>query len=455
MKKILVCLVLFCMIAAAMLPAGCALQGGERNTSSGASTNGQTAAEREIAGASTTEELQTLLDRYEQAGDYAAALLAADKLIGLGQAGDDLYLKRAQLWIEVLKEADASLNDTVRRDISSLADPTAYRDALRKLYDDAGLSLQIPFIPDYADTTEINTAGSTPNNLTSGVWSDGFKENYTGLFTAQGDWIYYAAANEGFALYKQRTGAPESRRLICPDGACGINVIGDWIYFINLSDNHAIWRIRTDGSDKARLTADPAGCLCAIGDWIYYTNTADGSGIYRIRTDGTARDGFTKPAHRLFPDGDYLYFSTPDDRNLLRTRIGGTGDVEFILKNEWNINAKIVDGWLYYLTDRNGMVLAKCRPDGSEYAEIWRYDAKVNHFSLSGGTLLVSVRDDMKTESIYLLDLATLEQKSRIESISSEAICTAADGTVYFINELDGRTWNELDLETQAITKIG
>jgi len=61
---------------------------------------------------------------------------------------------------------------------------------------------------------------------------------------------------------------------------------GDWIYFANNSDNGKLYKVKIDDTGEIKLSDDQAICINVIGEWVYYF---DFSGIYRIKTNGTGR----------------------------------------------------------------------------------------------------------------------------------------------------------------------
>lgn len=407
--------------------------------------------EAAIAKASTVDELNALLDQYYQDGKYPVALLAAEKILELDPANEEVYTLKAQLWILTIQDAYDSLNAMLEQDIGKVSDPASYRESVTQMYEQAQLQLTMPFTSDYVSPDEINTVGNTGGNLNGGWTNDNYSVSWDSVLAAQGDWVYYAEYGENFALYKMRNNG-QARQLICTDSVCGLNVIGDWIYYRNISDGDSLYKIRTDGSMKTKLSEDACQKICVSGDWIYYTSANEGYTIYKIRTDGSERTQLNAQANSMFIDGDWLYYSTTDNyMNLNRMSLDGS-ETQSVLKDQWNINAQICDGWLYYLTDIKGMVLMKARPDGSEQTEIWRFAGKIGYFTIAENKLFVSVRnDESRLETIYAFDLDTMEQVLQLEDKASGAICTDAQGEVILSSSFDNNAWYRINWDGKAI----
>ncbi len=407
--------------------------------------------EQAVADASSPDELNSLISIYVLNKNYPMALRAADRLLELDPADDAAYATKTELLILALKDAYDALNGALAEDIGKVSDPAGYRARVRQLYDEAGLELVVPFIPDYTSGDEINSVGATAGNLSACCFiGQDFSTRQSGVLAWQGDWVYFSEYGENFALYKMRLDGSD-RQLVCADGAASLNVVGDWIYFSNVGDNNRLYKVRTDGSLLTKLADDRCGSLCVSGDRIYYINADDGDTIYRIGTDGSERAPFFKQASTLFIDGDWLYFSSPDEKNLMRIRLDGTDD-QLLLGDVWNVHIRIQDGWLYYMTDSNGLTIMRMPPDASEKAEeVWRYDAKINFFTFAGGRLIVAVRDPSDTETVLVFDPDTMEQLMRVD-IVTDAVGTAGDN-VYFMNAADDMSWHKLNWVTGTAEK--
>ncbi|SMC66394.1 DUF5050 domain-containing protein [Papillibacter cinnamivorans] len=408
--------------------------------------------EKAITDAASAEALETLARQYGDEGKYEYAMQAAKKLLELDPDSQDGYLLKAELRIREMQSAYGELNAMVEEDLGSVPDPAAYKEELARMYEEAGLDLIIPFVPDYASPEEINTVGNSAQNLYGIVWNaDG--SSVSGVFASQGEWIYYADPKDHYALYKGRTDGGSLEK-ITSDAACSLNVAGDWIYYINRGEENSLYKIRTDGSGRTRLTDDACASAVVCGDWIYYVNQDDRDTIYRIGIDGAAREIFGKTdAKLLFTDGVWLYFSSEDEENLVRLKLDKSGQ-EYLL-GRWHVWVYLYEGWLYYLTDDNGLAILKMRPDGADVTEVWHYDAKINFYALLDGRLIVSVRDREGKEGLLALRLDTLEEELSLENVHSEAVCSDSRGNVYFITSADDLGLYRIDWETGSAVPIG
>ncbi|MBN2852825.1 MAG: DUF5050 domain-containing protein [Clostridia bacterium] len=396
----------------------------------------------------TLEELHAQFEQYYLARDYKAAMMTAEEILVLDPANDAVYTMKAELLILEMKEANDSLNSMLQCDLEKLIDPKDYVEKVKWMYEEAGFQIMIPFTPDYVSSYDINTVGNISGNLYASMWKPDEWDWWYGVFTSQGDWIYFTDYNENRSLYKMKSNG-EDKQLVSEDGACCLNVIGDWIYFSNISDNNYLYKIRTDGSMKTKLYEDNCRYICVSEDTIYYI-VKDDDRVYAIRTDGTERGVFSENAQTIFIDDGYLYLRTKDEFNLIRMDSDGSNPT-FLIKDQWNIRVQMIDGWIYYMTDFNGLVIMKMKPDGSLQTEVWRYNAKINAFAVSGSKLIVSVRDQDNVESILAIDLNTKETLFKLDNYWSEAICTFGQDTVFIANGYDNNRWYKIDWEKETI----
>ncbi|MPM08450.1 hypothetical protein SDC9_54762 [bioreactor metagenome] len=403
--------------------------------------------------ASTAEELNSLIDQYEKEEDYSSALLAAEKLTRLDPSDDDAYIKKAELRISALRAENESLNKMLEEDIGGVGDRAAYKERVSKLYEEAGLKLSMPFVPDYVSKDEINVSGNSCGNLAGAVWTADFSACWNGVFAAQGDWVYYSEFGENFALYKVRGGGAEKQKL-CDDGASNLNVAGDWIYFVNLSDNNAPYKIRTDGSEKQKLAEDGASCLCITHEMIYFAGLNEGGAVYRMKTDGSGREPMGFSAQTLFADGLWLYFSTGDEKTVERVSLDGVTR-QVLLDGGWRGLFCPYEECFYYLTlDSEGFAVMKMNPDGGEKSELWRSGAKVNFFSFSAGRLLVAVRSPENVSSILAFDLDTMEQILELDNVPTQGIFADGTDNVFFMNAAENYALYRIDWQRGAAVKM-
>lgn len=405
----------------------------------------------EIAGASTISELEILLDDFIRDRDYTTALNVLDRMIEL-EPSDDLYAQRAEIQIQAIADGYEALNAMLAEDIDQVNDPTTYKERICQMVENAGLELVIPFTHDYASEDEINEVGNVSLNLFSGFWKGDDASSDNGVFASQGDWIYYADSLDGFSLHKVRLDGRENQT-VTSDWAAFINVIGDWIYYINRSDGDLIYRIRTDGTEKMKLSDDVSNGLCVAEDYIYYINIDANNEIYRMKTDGSEREPFSKPASLIFSDGTWLYFLGPDSIALVRVPLEG-GEAEVLLEDMWVHRTQILGDWIYYVTDINGMLLMRMPLGGGESEEVFRFEGKLSSFVISDNLLITSERKMDGSESIWIYDLSTSTILNQLSDASSDSICIASDGSIYFGNYFENDEFYRIDISSGTAEKI-
>jgi hypothetical protein len=398
------------------------------------------------------DELRAQLKQDYTNKNYARALTTVEKILVLEPADDSMYAMKAELWILTLTEAYRALNNVFAEDLTKVSDPAAYRAQVIRQFNEAGLLLEIPFLPDSTVPEEINTIGNTAANLYGIIWVPSLSRVLYGVFARQGNWLYYAEPGDNYALYKMRLDG-QDKQLVCADSACNINVMGDWIYFSNFSDDYAPYKVRTDGSMKMKLADNRTDFLCTAGDWVFFCAADSNGTVYKIRTDGTGRELVADGAKNITIQGDWLYLPSRDELSLTRLRLDGS-EQQTLIEGRWNLLASLYDDWLYYLADNQGMAIMKKSLDGGEPVEVWKYDGKVYSFIVSGDRLIVSARSLENTEVLLAFDLITLEQVLRINDVGIESLCIDSDGNIYFNDAFKDRDWYTIDWETGAAVKL-
>jgi outer membrane protein assembly factor BamB len=374
---------------------------------------------------------QMVLDK-----NYARALEALEAILSEDPAADEAYQMKLRLRILALKASNDALNGMIARDLDRVGDRSAYVSLAKELYEAAGLRLVIPFKSDYASAGEVNSQGTTSGNLSSTLWlgdKRGEGDYITGIFAAQGDWVYFANPQDGYSLWKMRAGGEEARRIL-QDGAASLNVNGDWIYYRAIREGNALYKVRTDGSEKTLLTGNNCANLFVKDEWIYYTNAGEGNALYKIRIEGDDNQALGEKGTLLFIEADYLYYASEDGKNLFRLNIWDGGK-EALLKKQWFGAIRMIDGQLYYVADQKGMVLMRMRSDGGGKEEILRIDGKLYCYAISGDRLVLSLRAGAeKAEVIVSYDLNAPKNPRQAADISTEALCMDARGGLYFLN---------------------
>ncbi len=403
-----------------------------------------------IAEMTSMSELKNMLGAYYDEDNYVMALSVVDRMIVL-EPSDDLYTQRAELHLKLIEEEYRKLNTILAEDMNRVNDSSEYKKHILQTAEACNLSILIPFTPDYASESEVNQIGNLGLNLCSAVWKGNPNTSGYGVFASQGNWFYYADANDGFSLYKAKLDGGAGQKL-SSDWAAHINIIGDWVYYVSQSDGGKVYRIRTDGSDRVELSEDTCSGLCVIGDYIFYINTHENNEIYRMKTDGSEREAFSKPASVIFSDGESLYFIGRDYHALVKAALD-SGELK-VLTDKAAYRAQIVDEWIYYITDNNGMVLMRLPIEGGKAEEVYRSSGKLSSFAISGAHLISSERMADKTESVYIYNLSDMTLLHSLSDFSSDSICIASDGGVYFGNYMDSDRFYRLDAVNGTAKKI-
>jgi len=389
---------------------------------------------------------QLVLDK-----NYTQALEALDGILAGDPGNSEAYALKLRLRLMALEDSYQALNDMIAADSEKADDRSAYLNMAKQLYTEAVLGLVIPFKPDYAGPEDINYDGTLPMNLPGALWMNtdrGEGVNITGVFAAQGDWVYFVNAGDNFSLWKVKSGGGSMQRIL-PEAAGSLNIIGDWIFYRAVNENNAMYKVRTDGSEKTLVTGDNCANLYCKGEWVYYQNAGEDNAFYRINPDGSGREYLNNKGVMHFIQGDYLYYSTPDEKNLLRMSIE-TLKEETLLKKQWHINTRMMEGKLYTIIDRKGMVIIRMNEDGSEKEDLMKVDGKAYCCAFQEGQLALSVR---LTEGERLLNypLETLKDPQTLMMDSTEALCMDARGRLYALNP-DGLYL--LDLKNNTNTKV-
>ncbi len=383
--------------------------------------------------------------------NYTQALEAVDRILADDPGNNEAYALKLRLFIMALQDSYRALNDMIAADSEKADDRSAYLNVARQLYAQAVLGLVIPYKPDYDNPGDINYDGTLPMNLPSALlidtqhWEEG---DITGVFTAQGDWVYFVNAADDFSLWKVRSGGGSMHRIL-PEAVGSLNVIGDWIFYRAVNENNAMYRVRTDGSEKTLVTGDSCASLYCKGEWIYYQNAGEDNAFYRINLDGSGREYLKNKGFMHFIQGDYLYYSTPDDNNLLRMNITTLRN-ETLLKKQWHASTRMMEGKLYTIIDMKGMVILRMNEDGSEKEDLLKVDGKAYCCAVQDGQLALSVRTE-EGERILNYPLDSLKDPQTLMTDSTDALCMDARGRLYALNS-DGLYL--LDLKNNTAVKV-
>ena len=403
----------------------------------------------------TIEELKDQMKQYVTDGDYANALLCADKMLEIDPESEDAYYAQTEMRILFIKSNIDQLSDMLEKGAEHVNDPAGYTEWVSRYLENTDFTVNIPFTSDYASQDEINTVGITSGNQTNSAKYNGIWRG--GLLTWQGGWAYLSCPGEDFAIYKMRTDGSEYQRV---GEACGssLNIIGDWIYYINFSD-YKICRVRTDGSMNETISENECSFLSVSGDWMYYDNGNDGGCLYKTRLDGSESVKLS-PGTAIFACvvDEYVYYCEKSmEGGLSRVSVDG-GEPEHIVSG-FIQNYCVVGNWLYYIDTEYQYAIRQVNIDGTQDEELLRIDSVISTFNISEDTIFLgcgtSYEEDnfFITEEIITFDLATLTEKLRIKA-DTEPLCLVEDGLVLFLKFEEGLAWYVMDRDG-SVTKIG
>ena len=293
------------------------------------------------------------------------------------------------------------------------------------------------------------TRGNSVGNIVNG-----------GLFTSQGDWIYYLHLGEEDVdepygeLCKVRTDGSGRTRLN-GDLAAYLNVVGDWLYYVKEAEEieeHGVYKVRTDGSGRTRLSEDLAAYLNVVGDWLYYVKLEDDEcGIYKVRTDGSDRTRLSEDAAiYLNVVGDWLYYvkggpyqAVDFGHGIYKVRLDGSGRTR--LSEDLAAYLNVVGDRLYYSgcvnEDVDEFGIYSVRTDGSGRTRIVE-DWWAEYLNVVGDWVYFCGESAVDDEGIYVYDKGIY--KVRTDGSERTCICNAdayycyvIDDWIYFYDEMD------------------
>jgi hypothetical protein len=438
---VLLALVFACSFAACAAPAGAA------DSSADVTPTAEIAVVTDdplagIRNAATIEEVAPYHKAALEAGDYATALVCAERMLELDPASQDALNALTEAKVALLQQQADDLKDSIANGLASAQDPTAYAEYVSRLLEGTDFSVDLPFVSDYGAAENANTSGITFSNLVQRGVYNGWQG---GLLTAQADWIYYASPAEDYGIYKLRNGGADSIRLGDSCG-CYLNVIGDWLYYCNTLDDNRIYKMRTDGSENQKVCEDTGRYLAVIDDWMYYVVENENFNLYRARLDGSERTMLSgDPTREAYCADGALYTALRDKGGLYRANPDGSDPAVISTRSAGCYF--LYDGWLYMIVEDHGLVIMRTSPDGTGEEELLRTDGNIAAFTLANGKRVVSGRlEDGQPEGITVFDAETMEPGAFL-SVWCEGLYTDTQGTVYFI-DCEDNSWHWLNAET-------
>ena len=402
---------------------------------------------------STADSSDAMAAQAEQlilSGDYVSALTTIEQIIEQDPGNDNAYTMKAEIYLMAISQSCADLDQMIAEDMEKVADPDAYLSSIQALFDEYNLSLSFP---ETAYSGPVNREGNMAANLIAIVWpNQGDDRNYSsGGFAFQGEYLYYANYSDNNALYRIKKDGSDVQKITSDSVAC-INVIGEWVYYIADNDNRTIYKIKIDGNQRDQLTLDSASYLYVRDDSIYFTNQNDNNNLYGINTDGGDAMAFGEPALVVLLHDNGIICSTFDERNLINID-KESGNVSYILKDEWFFNPQLYDDWIYYIGEGNGNPLSikKIKIDGSEREDVFIYEAKINGYVIVDNNLIMHVRDTSSTEYFARINLDDGQEEGRIYDCPGEGLCADDEGNTYFVST---EGLYRLDWDTQSYERV-
>ena len=415
--------------------------------SSAEAQQSQMAEEEKIASASA-EELRALIQTYQSSGDDANVHRAAKRLIELVPDDTQAYQDAIAALLSSIsadyEEIQSLITQGIKQAPETASDLTHWASAQNQTF-----SFTVPFIGDYASEAEINTLGITSDNLTNTeILGDGLWQN--GIFTTQGNWIYFMLPAQDYYVYKMRMDGTGFTKVGDARGD-NLNVVGDWLYYRNLSESDMVYRIRTDGTQKEGQIFNKAVMMSVTKDWIYYND----GGLFKTRPDGSETvQLLNSPCEYMAVIDNWIYFCTGGNRSEF-CRISIDGGEPQKLIDGWVSHFLVWDGWMYYRSaDMNA--ICKMRPDGSEQTEIYRSDYMISFFSVVDGKLVVTLcksTDERGKPTPTEIDLLNLEDLSVLKTIDRSVGVIYTAGDCFYYRD-DKENWLALNATTLEETVL-
>ena len=131
------------------------------------------------------------------------------------------------------------------------------------------------------------------------------------------------------------------------------------IYFANPQDENTLYRMKSDGTDVEKLYDDTVSYIQVMNDYIYYVrrNSVDEDtifrnmmyGIYRLEIgDDRPQEIYRGIVENMVICGNYIYFSSYDDANLIQLKSVKVDGEDLKLISELDYKPIAVEGDTYY-----------------------------------------------------------------------------------------------------------
>ncbi len=216
-----------------------------------------------LTAANAADELRNLMTQSMDDGDYENVYLSVYELAELPPGNANAYLAAADSLLAMIRQNEQALQNVLTLGITSVPESAPLISGWLADHGMEGV-IELPFIPDYNDASQINAAGNSAGNMSNAL-RDGYWRG--GIVATQAGWIYFSRFTEDtYAIYKMRSDGSERQRLGMAYGY-SLNVVGEWLYFVNPYDESKPYRIRTDGSHLEKIADIPCSFLSVSGDW--------------------------------------------------------------------------------------------------------------------------------------------------------------------------------------------
>lgn len=410
----------------------------------------------EIELADTPEALETLMRQYKDEGDFQRVYEAALRLTELDPENPDAYLAAAGALLAINEQNEQEMKRILSEGILNAPEGVQ---TISGWLSENGMEgiVQLPFVPDYADPSQVNTLGNTCgniiNSLRAAYWRGGF-------VATQAGWIYYSRFTDDYAaLYKMRTDGSGQMKF---EGVHGysLNVVGDWIYFINPDDADTPYKMRTDGSELQKLSDYSCSSISVCGDWVYSDGYGDNSTYYKMRTDGSEQSELTDfTVVSNFCDGEsgYVIKKSMEDGGVIRVPLDGSKQIRVV--NDIPFKGFLVaEDCVYYVDSNDSWVIKKVDLDGTNVKEVYRAPDMITAFNLYEDKLIVGYGeyatngDNTIGREVAIVDLTTGETIRSWEA-HTDPLCVG-EGFLFYTEDNEGMRWHCVNIETGEELKM-
>jgi hypothetical protein len=397
----------------------------------------------------TVDDLYTKFHEAEASEDYILALGYANQIMSEYPEEQRIYWLKTQMLISCMVAFNNELRKTVDSYSTDNSDHKDFIITFKDEYSKTDLSVEWPFIHDYADG-QINIVGSSGTELSSGMGINDYREFRREVFCVQGDWVYYINAEEGYSLYKMKTDFT-SRTLLTENEVSNLNVIGDWIYFTDLSKDEHIYKMRTDGSMQTFISDAKCSFMVVYNDYIYYADADSYNNLCRMKADGTGIKNLGHNVEVISISDNLVYFRT-EQHELLCMTVEGT-DIKKVVEDESYGNFYINEDSIHYMTiEGNGLTIYKCDKLGQNKQQLYHVDYKINFYYVMDTHILMSVRYPDRMECLVLVDLNDTANVTQLKDyVSNNVIHLKDQNKILFMNDYTNFSWLILNLADNTV----